>query len=323
MNSYFKKTPILLAAVAAILLYPATGALALADTAQASYLDLSAPQRILKHHQTWEGDQQPHTLSVVELNRDGYQYWGWYGLNNGRGVGLAFSNDLIHWTKYDKNPLWRNARWASVLKNADPDHPNVLYYAITRDYETPTSDIVLAKSTDGIHLNEVGTLVEPVKGQRNQNPNLYHDPVSGDFILTFYRGNDHDSFDIVSKRADSIRALASAPEKLVMHTTRTVAAPTLLYIAEAGPKSRGLYYLATEVYPERYAGENTNWRVKVFYSDKPDAGFRPVADNPVQVGGRACLFQFIFNSKYYGYQSHLNPTTDKWEMEVLTAPLPQ
>ena len=34
-------------------------------------------------------------------------------------VGLARSNDLVHWSKYEHNPLWLNARWPSVLPDAD------------------------------------------------------------------------------------------------------------------------------------------------------------------------------------------------------------
>ena len=47
------------------------------------YLKLSAPRRILADAQAWEGDQFPHTLSVLELRRGGFRYWGWYGLNEG------------------------------------------------------------------------------------------------------------------------------------------------------------------------------------------------------------------------------------------------
>ena len=300
-------------------------ALAQSAPAPVSYLNISAPQLILQTPQKWEGDQQPHTLSVVELNRLGHKYWGWYGLNNGRGTGLAFSNDLIHWKKFRHNPLWLNARWTSVLKGADPAHPDLLTFAITRDYDTPTSRIVLATSTDGIHLTEVKNLVQPVDHERNQNPNLTRDPVSGKFFLTYYRGNDDNYFDIVSKSADRVEDLDTAPEKLVMHSTETVASPSLLYVPKAGPDGKGLYYLSTEVYPGRYANGTQKgvWEVKVFYSDKPDSGFVPVAGNPVQTDERACLFQHIFDGKFYGYQSHLNHKTEMWEMEVLTAPLPQ
>ena len=85
------------------------------------YLSLTQPRAVLLNHQPWEGKQFPHTLSVIELNRDGYRYWGWYGLNEGAGVGLARSNDLLHWAKYEKNPLLDNARWPSVVAHK-PDH---------------------------------------------------------------------------------------------------------------------------------------------------------------------------------------------------------
>jgi len=87
-----------------------------AAAAPVRYLTLPEPQRLAWPAQDWEGDQQPHTLSVIELNRAGFRYWGWYGLNHGRGIGLARSHDLIHWIKYEGNPLWLNARWPSVLR---------------------------------------------------------------------------------------------------------------------------------------------------------------------------------------------------------------
>jgi hypothetical protein len=125
-------------------------------------------------------------MSVLEMKRGGYRYWGWYGLNEVRGIGLARSNDLVNWTKYEQNPVWVNARWPSVLAKANAEDDGLLYFAITRDYDTPSSHIVLASSRDGIHLNEERVLVQRVPNQRNQNPNLFRDPRSGRFYLTFY-----------------------------------------------------------------------------------------------------------------------------------------
>jgi hypothetical protein len=143
-------------------------------------------------------------------------------------------------------------------------------------------------------------------------------------VLTFYRGNDEDSFDIVSKSAQRIQDLDAAPDKLLMHTTETIAAPTLLYVPKAGAARNGLYYLATEIYPGRYSKADRGvWEVKVFQSDQPDGHFEPVSDNPVETGERACLFQHVFGGKYYGYQCHLDHDSQKWEMEIVTAPLPQ
>ncbi len=298
-----------------------TGSLCEAGAAHA-YLNLPAPQKLDLPAQRWEGDQQPHTLSVVEWNRDGFRYWGWYGLNNGRGMGLMRSHDLVHWTKYDANPLWLDARWPSAVK-VNEGGGEVLYLAITRNYDTTSSRIVLAHSVDGIHLTEIGNLVDKVPNQRNQNPNLFHDPVSGAFYLTFYRGNDTDSFELISKSAPSPLQLAQATERRLMHTTQTVAAPNLLYVPHAGPDHNGVYYLATEIFPGRYGSdESKDWQVKVFASRRPDGPFRPVAGNPVQSGGRACLFQHEFAGRFYGYQSRIDHTREQWEMEVLVADMP-
>ncbi|HWG70974.1 MAG TPA: hypothetical protein VN692_16285 [Steroidobacteraceae bacterium] len=287
------------------------------------YIKLPAPQHLALPHQAWEGDQQPHTLSVIEWNRGGYRYWGWYGLNNGRGMGLMRSNDLLHWRKLDANPLWLNARWPSVLKVAEGGR-DILYFAVTRDYDTQSSRIVLARSEDGTHLAELGNLVAPVAAQRNQNPDLFHDPVSGKFFLTFYRGNDNDYFDIVSKSAPDVAALSTAAERVLMHTSDTVAAPNLLYAPAGRSAAAGTYYLATEIFPDRYSADiKKDWQVKVFSAGAPDGHFTAVAGNPVQSGGRACLFQHVFNGRYYGYQSRINHATEQWEMEVLIAPMPR
>lgn len=307
------------------LLLPLLCAVAIVPAAApVSYLKLPAPQLLTWPPQDWEGDQQPHTLSVVELNRDGFRYWGWYGLNHGRGIGLARSNDLVHWSKFEGNPLWLNARWPSVLKGADPAHANTLYFAITRDYDTPTSHIVLASSEDGTHLTELKELVKPVANQRNQNPNLFRDPVTGRFFLTYYRGNDENFFDIVSKSAPALQDLDRAPEKLLMHSAETVAAPNLWYLPRGGANGQGIYYLATEIYPSRYDTAHVGeWQVKVFHATSADGEFEPVAGNPVETGERACLFQHTFGGKLYGYQCRLDHTTEKWQMEVLVTPLPR
>ena len=289
------------------------------------YLQLSTPRHVLPDAQPWEGKEFPHTLSVLELKRDGLRYWGWYGLNEGGGIGLARSNDLVHWTKYDENPLWNNARWPSVLQNADRKHPKLLYFAITRDYDTPSSYIVLASSEDGVHFTQEKTLVQAVPNQRNQNPNLFHDPRSGHFYLTFYRGNDHDHFEIVSKSATQVQDLDQAPEKVLLQTTDTVAAPTLLYLRKppgSKAKKTGIYYLATEIYPHRYTDNpEGEWQVKVFAADSPDGNFKPVAGNPILRGQRACLFQQVFHDRFYGFDCHLE-TPDHWVLELTEAPLP-
>lgn len=288
------------------------------------YLKLTTPRHVLPDAQKWEKNEFPHTMSVLELKRGGFRYWGWYGLNEGEGIGLARSNDLVNWTKYDQNPLWSNARWPSGLANADPKHKDVLYFAITREYDTPSSHIVLASSRDGIHLTEEKVLVAGVPNQRNQNPNLFRDPVSGRFYLTFYRGNDKDHFEIISKSATSVADLDKAPEKLLLKTDATVAAPTLLYLKNVSAPNgkKGVYFMATEIYPHRYTDDpEGEWQVKIFASDAPDGDFQPVEGNPIMKGQRACLFQHVFNGRFYGYDCHLE-SPDHWVLEEVEAPLP-
>jgi hypothetical protein len=290
------------------------------SAAPVHYLQLTKPQVALPDAQPWEGKEYPHTMCVLEMKRDGFRYWGWYGLNEGKGIGLARSNDLVTWTKYEKNPLWTNARWPTVLEKADPKDKSLLYFAITRDYDTPSSHIVLATTHDGIKLKEEKVLVGGVPNQRNQNPNLFRDPVSGKFFLTFYRGNDNDHFEIISRSADAVTDLDKAPDKILIRSTETVAAPTLLYLRPKG--KTGIYYLATEIYPHRYTNNpEGEWQVKVFYSDAPDGDFQPVAGDPIMRGQRACLFQHVFHDRFYGFDCHLE-TTDKWVLEEVQALLP-
>ncbi len=303
-------------------------AAALAQTAppkSVPYLKLTTPRHVLPDAQKWEKNEFPHTMSVLELKRDGFRYWGWYGLNEGEGIGLARSNDLVNWTKYEQNPLWTNARWPSVLAEADPKHKDVLHFAITREYDTTSSHIVLATSRDGIHLTEEKVLVAGVPNQRNQNPNLFRDPRTGLFYLTFYRGNDKDHFEIISKSAASVVDLDKAREKILLKSETTVAAPTLLYVRNAkaaNGKETGIYYLATEIYPHRYTEDpEGEWQVKIFAADSPDGDFQPVEGNPILRGQRACLFQHIFNDRFYGYDCHLE-TPDHWVLEEVEAPLP-
>lgn len=317
---------LLLAIIFSLVSFPCSLAQAPSSATDSStpYLQLTTPRHVLPDAQPWEGKEYPHTLSVLELNRDGFRYWGWYGLNEGAGIGLARSNDFVNWTKYEKNPLWTDARWPSLLQNADRRHPKLLYYAITRGYDTPSSYIVLATSADGIHLTQQKTLVAAVPNQRNQNPNLFRDPRSGRFYLTFYRGNDQDHFEIVSRNAAQVQDLDKAPEKILMQTTETVAAPTLLYLKKApgGNKNKGIYYLATEIYPHRYTDNpEGEWQVKIFFADSPDGNFQPVAGNPILRGQRACLFQHVFNNHFYGFDCHLD-APDHWELEFTEAPLP-
>ena len=87
------------------------------QTGSIPYLKLTSPRHVLPDAQPWEGNEFPHTMSVLDMKRGGFRYHGWYGLNEGRGIGLARSNDLVNWTKYEQNPLWTNACWPTPIQN--------------------------------------------------------------------------------------------------------------------------------------------------------------------------------------------------------------
>ena len=280
-----------------------------------SYVRLGKPVPVLVRHQRWEGDQFPHTLSVVNINRQGFRYWGWYGLNEGRGIGLARSNDLIQWVKYPQNPLLKNGRWPSVLANANPHDPGPLYIAYTRDYDTPTSYIVLAFTRDGVGIKPLKVLVQPVTNQRNQNPNLFHDPRTGRFYLTWYRG--YQPSQIVSRSAKRVEDLDTATETVLLSSNDTLAAPDLLYVPRQGDlqTGNGAYFLSTEIHP----GE-VEWQTKIFVANTAEGPFVPLGDDPVLRGGRACLFQHIFDNCFYGYLCR-EISEDAWALEVVRAPI--
>jgi len=39
------------------------------------YLNLSPPRHVLATAQPWEGNEFPHTMSVLEMKRGGYRFW--------------------------------------------------------------------------------------------------------------------------------------------------------------------------------------------------------------------------------------------------------
>ena len=177
---------------------------------------------VLRQSLSWE-QTAPHTLSIVEVGGGGPRYWGYYRLQDGCGaVGLARTDDLAHWAKRGA-PLFLNGRWPSVLLRN-----GVFSMAYTRDY-CRDSYLVLATSKDGISFNDVGTLVVAEPNLRNQNPNLFQDPRTGDFLLYWYRGDDRGFWEIHVRRAGDIAGLTnSASERVIMHSERVLAAPNVI-----------------------------------------------------------------------------------------------
>jgi hypothetical protein len=144
--------------------------------------------------------------------------------------------------------------------------------------------------------------VEGVPNQPNQNPNLFPLP-------DVCHGNDRDQFEIISKTAMTVQDLASVPEKTLITTTDTLAAPGLLYARNArsihGNRS-GLYDLATEVYPPPlYCRAGGRLKLKSSPQTHLTAIFSMWTAIPLCVDGVACLIQHILNGRFYGYDCHL------------------
>lgn len=232
----------------------------------------------------WE-TQAPHTLSVVELNRDGYRYWGYYGLADCGGIGIARSNDLMTWDKLPEPLLNKDGeRWPSALKVGD-----TIYMIYDRDH-CGTSHLVLRTSKDGLTFDsDYRTIVALEQGVRNQNPALFHDPNTGKFHLYWYRGGAEAGFwQIKMRSADTVEGLANpSSERVLLDEPYELAAPNMMF-------RDGLYFLSTEV------NENA-WKTKIYAGPTPEGPFEPLPDAPQLSDNQACLFQHPSGDVMHGY----------------------
>ncbi len=272
-----------------------------ASKGMGSYFDLQGAHTVLKKDQSWE-TTAPHTLAVVENSSEGYKYWGYYGLQDGKGgVGLARSNDLVTWEKYEKNPLFLNVRWPSVIKSG-----GIFHMIATKDYGA-NSYLSLYTSSDGVNFTETGTIVSPQNGRVNQNPNLYYNNNDQKYYLYWYSGGGHpERWQIKVRSADTVADLAdSSSEQVLIEEPYTLAAPNLLY-------HNGSYFLATEILEDA-------WKVRIYKSSSPVGPFSMLLDNPVFENGSACLSQHIFDNKLHVYYCKLLDST--WTINYRTADL--
>ena len=252
------------------------------------YYTLSSPgTTILVQDQAWE-NSAPHTLDVVDWGseKDGYRYWGYYGLQaypQGDGIGLARSNDLATWTKYELNPLIdvTNARWPSVLLVGTTLH---IFYT---DYTGGNSTIIRDQGTDGYSFTGSPTLVVPSEpGIYNGSPDLFIDPATGTYYLYWVRiiGSTHE---IIARSASTIEGLASAGNITVMTSATTLAAPNMMY-------RDGNYFLTCEVFP-------SVWETYAWVSTSPVSGF---ITNSGKSHSRRWLCM-LFSAYFWQYTSHI------------------
>lgn len=268
------------------------------------YFELSPPRTVMTKTQEWES-AAPHTLSVVELNRDGYRYWGYYGLTNCGGIGLVRSNDLANWDKYEQNPVVHKdgERWASVVKDGD-----TLYMVHTRDYCT-TSHLVLRTSRDGVDFgapDDYTLLVAPEKGIANQNPALFYDETTRTWYLYWYRGgHDYKLWQIMARSASTPAGLATADNHILISEKYEIAAPHMMRVGDT-------YYLSTEV------NENA-WKTRIYAGEGALGVFTPLPGNPVLGNNEACFFQHVFSNTLHAY--YCKDNGDEWVVNYRTANL--
>jgi hypothetical protein len=276
-----------------------------------------------------------HTLSVVEANRDGYKYWGYYGLSyyggdpSLRKAGLVRSNDLVNWTKYEGNPIIQgDCRWPTVVL-AD----NVFYMFYAQYDANNDSRIVMLTSSDGIHFGDTTVVVQRELGTQNQNPFIFYNKQDGNFYLAYYHGVERSNdkplvgreginvksdykdvknfWQIMLRKAKNIVDLKVSKPKLLLEFDYTLASPSIVYYKDK-------YYLLVESIKE---GQWNDWWVTLAYaSDKVDGGYKELANNPLLRDNDACAFQYVLDGELYIFYSHcLNMEEWNWDLRYVKA----
>jgi hypothetical protein len=248
------------------------------------YFAFDEPTTIMTKTLPWE-TQAPHTFSVVEMNREGYRYWGYYGLADCGGIGIARSNDLLTWDKLPEPLLNKDGeRWPSALKVGE-----TIYIIYDRDH-CGTSHLVLRTSKDGRTFDpDYTTIVALEQGVRNQNPALFQDPNTGKFHLYWFRGGAEAGFwQIKMRSAATVAGLADPrSERVLLDEPYELAAPNMMF-------RDGHYFLSTEV------NENA-WKTKIYAGTSPEGPFAPLPDAPQLSDNQACLFQHPSGDLMHGY----------------------
>lgn len=257
-----------------------------------------------------------HTFSIVEANKDGYKYWAYYALDHYndkdkhvRKAGLARSNDLENWVKYEYNPIINNnCRWPTLV------YKNNTFYMFYAEYNDDwDSQIVMVTSKNGLDFGNKTVIVPYKKGEQNQNPFIYYNDNDETFYLFFYNGTERAEKDkqwnIAVKKNKDILKLKDSKTKLIISAKETIAAPSVAYY-------NGVYYLLVEEFNN--SKKMDRWVTNAFYSDKIDEGYKRVSNNPILSDNDACAFQYKFDNKLYVTFSHaLNSEKSIWNLKMI------
>ena len=264
----------------------------------------------------WD-EKKVHTMSIIEDQKDGYKYWGYYALDyygrpaEMRKGGLVRSNDMVHWVKYEGNPIVdENCRWPTVVKSGS------IYYMFYAEYNTENdSRIVRLSSNDGIHFDNKVEIVAEEEGRQNQNPFIFFNPEDDNYYLYYYSGRERGSsvdneWSIKVKSASTVDGITKAAPKTIMSDKRTIAAPSVAYY-------NGSYYLLIEAV-ETYDGVD-KWVTLGYVSSSPDKNFKEVENNPILQNDDACAFQYVIGNELYITYSHRINANNDWIMKTVKA----
>ena len=256
----------------------------------------------------WD-ENDVHTFSVVKANKDGYKYWGYYGMNlyssdpSLRKSGLARSNDLINWQKYAENPIiTENCRWPTVVYN------HSTFYMFYAEYDAPANDsrIVMVTSKDGIHFGNEVVVVPRQTEMQNQNPFIYYNKQDKNFYLFYYSGIEKskdslsNNWNIMVKKSRDINNLKDSNPTILITSRFTMAAPSIAFY-------KNKYYLTVEalnlkIWPK--------WVTLAYSSDKIDGKYVEVSNNPIMNNNDVCAFQYVLDGNLYIFYAHMMNSVD-------------
>lgn len=255
-----------------------------------------------------------HTFSVVPAPGSS-EYFGYAGPLVSGPIDLWRSSDLKNWTPYPENPILetRGLRWPSVLYDRGWFHMvvrggydtpgrrastlgrlhsaamrNQPLFAAERVYERlrdiPATSIDLYVSRDGVSFERKETLVERfASGNRdNHNPFLFRDPRTDEVAMVYYSG-DRTEWQIRCRTASTVPALSRGEDRVVLSSSRTLAAPAVFY-----HPTREQYCLLAEELNER-----NEWITTLYVSDDLSSGFHTSSRHVLFDDDEACPFPFV------------------------------
>lgn len=279
------------------------------------YPSVVADQLIIRGDKYGWDANAVHTFSIVEANKDGYKYWGYYGLDHYQGdiylrkAGLVRSNNLIDWEKYAGNPIVvANCRWPTVIISNDK------FYMFYAEYKETNGDsrIVMVESDNGIDFENKRIVVPYNDGHQNQNPFIYFDKNDGNYYLFYYNGTErtriNPRWNVLVRKCKNLSDMPLQKSYEVLSSDKTLAAPSVAYY-------NNMYYLLVEEFAD---DSQRSWVTNAFSSKNIDKGYERVANNPILYKNDACAFQYVLGGNLYVTYSHcLNIQKGNWVLRMM------